>query len=78
KAFIAPWMNNRVIIPAFSGVLYRSQIINFIEERPYVDYITAFDVRKNGVSCSEAIRGSEENILLTSSETHHISTEATC
>ncbi|HPB24313.1 MAG TPA: baseplate J/gp47 family protein [Bacteroidales bacterium] len=78
QAFIAPWTNNSVIIPTFSGVLYRSQIINFIEERPYVDYITAFDVKKNGVSCSEAIRGSEENVLLTSSENHHISTEATC
>jgi len=78
KAFIAPWTNNSVIIPTFSGVLYRSQIINFIEERPYVDYVTTFDVKKNGVSCNEAIRGSEENVLLTSSENHNISTEATC
>lgn len=78
KSFIAPWMNNSAVLPSFEGKLYKSQIINFIEERPYIDYVTFFDVEKNGVPCNEPICGSKENIILTSSKSHKISTEGKC
>lgn len=78
KSFIAPWMNNSEAMPSFEGKLYKSQIINYIEERPYIDYITSFEVEKNSVSCGEAISGSKENVILTSSEKHSISTEGIC
>ncbi|HNW99394.1 MAG TPA: baseplate J/gp47 family protein [Bacteroidales bacterium] len=78
KSFIAPWMNNSEKVPSFGGTIYKSQIINFIEERPYIDYISTFEVKNNSVECSEAISGSKENIILTSSENHKISTEGIC
>jgi len=75
KSFIAPWINNSNVTPSFEGIIYKSQIINFIEERPYIDYVINFDVNKNSMPCNEAISGSKENVILTSSDKHSISTE---
>ena len=75
KSFIAPWIVDSNFIPSFDGIIYKSQIINFIEERPYIDYVINFDVTKNSKPCDEAISGSKENFILTSSDKHNISTQ---
>lgn len=74
KSFISPWISDSNFVPSFDGIIYKSQIINFIEERPYIDYVINFDVTKNSIPCSEAISGSKENVILTSSDSHNIST----
>ncbi len=38
-AFLSPWVNGGEDI-SFGGKVYKSVLINFIEERPYVDFIT--------------------------------------
>ncbi|HOT87966.1 MAG TPA: baseplate J/gp47 family protein, partial [Bacteroidales bacterium] len=79
KSFIAPWINNKEVIPSFGGTIYKSQIINYIEERPYIDYITTCEIKKNNTLCSyDAIRGSYEYMIITSSPIHNISTEGLC
>ena len=77
QGFIAPWSIDEDAKPSFEGKIYKSQIIDFIEERDYVDYITAFDVVKylsdgTMVSCDEEISGTAEDVILTSYSTHSI------
>jgi Baseplate J-like protein len=77
KGFIAPWSILKDAKLSFEGKIYKSQIINFIEEREYVDYITAFDVVKHTydnklITCEELITGSKENNIITSETTHLI------
>ncbi len=38
-AFLSPWAYGGTEI-SFGGIIYKSVLINFIEERPYVDFIT--------------------------------------
>jgi hypothetical protein len=77
KGFISPWSILKDAKLSFEGKIYKSQIINFIEEREYVDYITAFDVVKHTydnklITCEELITGSKENNIITSETTHLI------
>lgn len=40
--FLSPWAFPGGGNPSFGGKIYKSTLINFIEERPYVDYVTDF------------------------------------
>lgn len=40
--FLSPWAFDADVPISFGGVLYRSVLLNFVEERPYVDYVTDF------------------------------------
>jgi hypothetical protein len=42
KEFISPWAFGKEENVIFGGKINRSIILNFIEERPYVDYVTHF------------------------------------
>ena len=44
-AFLSPWAFDAQIPISFGGVLYKSVLINFVEERRYVDYVTDFRLR---------------------------------
>ena len=75
--FIAPWSIDDDAKPSFDGKIFKSQIIDFIDERAYIDYITAFDVFKHLpdgtiIVCDEEIGGTAENVILTSYFTHSI------
>ena len=39
-AFLSPWAYTADAEISFGGTVYKSVLINFIEERPYVDFIT--------------------------------------
>ena len=82
KQFLAPWMTNKNVAPSFEGTIYASSIINFIEERPYVDYLTDFKAFKikNGkpINWEESTTGSNEDVILTSDIQHDIDTNALC
>lgn len=41
-AFLSPWAFGRATEIEFGGRIHESVLINFIEERPYVDYLTDF------------------------------------
>lgn len=40
--FLSPWAFAGGVGPTFSGRFYKSVLIDFVEERPYVDYVTDF------------------------------------
>ncbi|MBN9297678.1 MAG: baseplate J/gp47 family protein [Filimonas sp.] len=82
--FIAPWSVNSKAKISFGSKIYKSQIINFIEERPYVDFITTFEVHKmspvDKIWIDELITGSNESCILTSvaPNIHTVKTTAVC
>ena len=82
QQYIAPWILNNGSSPSFGGKLYASGIINFIEEREYVDYLTFFEAFKQEgnklVSWKEFTTGSSEDVILTSAALHQIDTNAIC
>lgn len=42
EQFMCPWAFGGKTEISFGGVIYKSALINFIEERPYVDFVTCF------------------------------------
>lgn len=82
QGFIAPWIINSELSPSFGGSLYASAIINFIEEREYVDYLTFFEATKTEegkiITWTDEVSGSDETVILTSAAQHLIDTNAIC
>lgn len=42
--FLSPWAFGEAKDINFGGTIYKSALINFVEERPYVDYVTDFQM----------------------------------
>lgn len=42
--FLSPWAFPGGGLPSFSGKVHKAVLINFVEEQPYVDYVTDFQV----------------------------------
>jgi hypothetical protein len=42
--FLSPWAFTGVGVPSFGGKIYKSVLINFVEEQRYVDYVTDFQL----------------------------------
>lgn len=40
--FLSPWAFSNTGAPSFDGKIYKSVLINFVEQQPYVDYVTDF------------------------------------
>jgi hypothetical protein len=80
--YISPWIANKKISPSFGGKIYASAIINFIEERPYVDFLMDFSATRTAESGAETwtefTMGSSEDVILTSAPQHNIITDGTC
>ncbi|MGL5892602.1 MAG: baseplate J/gp47 family protein, partial [Bacteroidia bacterium] len=78
KKFLSPWAYEEGSDIRFGGKLHASFILNFIEEREYVDYVTDFVLFKlddNGVPGLplEEISASEVYSILVSAPQHEIS-----
>lgn len=79
KQFLAPWTFGTKDI-AFGGRIHKSVLINFVEDRPYVDYVTCFNMHQiipTGLNTApEILRDVEEAVtstsasILTSAPTH--------
>ncbi|MEM9324160.1 MAG: baseplate J/gp47 family protein [Bacteroidota bacterium] len=44
KTFLSPWAFQSVQDIVFGGRIHKSQVLNFVEERDYVDVVTCFDM----------------------------------
>lgn len=42
--FLSPWAFAGGGMPSFGGKIYKSVLINFVEDQPYVDYVTDFQL----------------------------------
>jgi hypothetical protein len=48
KALLSPWAFEQGKDIVFGGAIYRSSLLHFVEQRPYVDYVTGFRVFHGG------------------------------
>ena len=77
RKFLAPWAYEEGQEIGLGGKIYKSSILNFIEERPYVDFVTFFKMNQYDqygnarLNVEEAIAVTPVSIL-TSVELHQI------
>ena len=69
--FLSPWAFANGRMPSFGGKLYKSVLINFIEDRPYVDYVTDFQLFRDadgaqGTIDLDEVQGSKALSILVS------------
>ncbi|MES2733542.1 MAG: baseplate J/gp47 family protein, partial [Bacteroidota bacterium] len=66
--FLSPWAFPGGGSPSFGGKIYKSVLINFVEEQPYVDYLTDFQLfhSETGNSDRQEIEGSKAVSILVS------------
>lgn len=65
-AFLSPWAYGASDI-GFGGKIYKSALINFIEERPYVDFITNVEMA-HLTSTSQLIQADNDDITATTAK----------
>jgi len=69
--FLSPWAFTTGGTPSFGGKIYKSVLINFIEDQPYVDYVTDFQLFQDicgvqGTSDLDEVAGSTAVSILVS------------
>ena len=77
--FLSPWAFDAARPIGFGGRVYRSVLLHFVEELPYVDYLTSFRMLvQTGVGLSETAEavGSRPDAILVSDAAHNISEAA--
>jgi hypothetical protein len=64
--FLSPWTSGKGANDIhFGGKVYRSSILNFVEEQPYVDYLLNFQMHQgNQNNLREAVASSARSILV--------------
>lgn len=79
--FLSPWAFPGGGSPSFGGKIYKSVLVNFIEERPWVDYVADFKLRhKPGGSAvfsgdlNEAVASTAVSILVSVPAAQHLIT----
>ncbi len=75
--FLSPWAFADAGVPSFGGKIYKSVLINFVEEQPYVDYLTNFQLfhdigGKKGTVDLDQVEGSRAVSVLVSAPKHDI------
>lgn len=79
KEFLAPWAFDTDSDVIFGGKIHKSKILNFIEEREYVDFVTCFKmslITNEGVETGdiEIAEATTSASILTSVKFHNIET----
>jgi hypothetical protein len=82
--FLSPWAFGNTSAIDFGGKIYKSVLINFIEERYYVDFITDVfmyvkvdDTTAESVDMDEIIASTARSILVSAPATKHVIHELT-
>jgi hypothetical protein len=79
--FLTPWMRETDKDIYFGGIVYKSEILDFIEELPFVNYLTDFTLLgyeneqallNNHVKDSSHISVTEPDMIMVSAEEHDI------
>jgi hypothetical protein len=73
--YLSPWAYNADVDVQFGGKISKSTLINFIEERPYVDFIT--DVVLNHKPENKPPAGNVEEAVATTSRSILVSAVST-
>jgi len=77
--YLSPWAYNQDAEIDFGGTLYKSVMIRFIEELPYVDYIANFKMyfTATGVADPDVLQAGNSKAILVSAKQHNIDTKYT-
>ena len=70
--FLSPWAFRKDNDIQLGSKLYRSSIIEFIESRPYVNFISTIQVLTNNMAIEEQVIDVDEKTIIISSEDHQI------
>jgi hypothetical protein len=70
--FLSPWTLGEGTDILLGGTLYRSSIIEFIESRPYVNFISTIRLVTGDSEIEEQVIKLNERTVLISSDTHEI------
>ncbi len=75
--YLSPWAFNRNADIDFGGILYKSVVIRFIEELPYVDYIADFKMyfTASGPANPDVLEAGNSKAILVSAKQHLIDTK---
>lgn len=77
--FLSPWAFEDAADVAFGGRVYKSSILNFVEEQTYVDYVTDFVMtHRGGTEDLDAIEADTPRSILVPAEEHGIETDPLC
>jgi hypothetical protein len=69
--FLSPWAFSDSAHPTFGGKISKAELINFVEELSYVDYVMDFKLFHNGDEKNE-VEGSKAISILVSAPRHEI------
>jgi len=93
EQFLCPWAYDNKVEISFGGIIHKSALLNFVEERPYVDYVTCFTMNhfirrdESGTdvvtNVEEAVASTARSILVSyydekNNTRHKIVSPATC
>jgi hypothetical protein len=70
--FLSPWAFKKTDDIQLGSTLYKSSIIEFIESRPYVNFISTIQVLANNLEVAGQLISLNEKTIMISSETHDI------
>jgi hypothetical protein len=78
QRLLTPWAFNTAQLPRFAGSIYKSVLINYIEDLPYVDYVTEVKMfhwvaGKRLTEDKQMINATVPDAILTTYATHQIS-----
>ena len=77
--YLSPWAYNPDADVQFGGKISKSTLINFIEDRPYVDFITNVfmyhELENKAHDVEEAVATTSRSILVSALSTMHSITE---
>ena len=81
KTFLSPWISHEGKEIVFGGKIHKSVIMNFVEERHYVDFVTDFKMNHDvsgdfKADVDEAIPTTARSILVSHKE--HLISEVSC
>ena len=76
--FLSPWAFRCDARPTFNGKVHKSVLVNFVEERPYVDYVTDVqlfrrlpDATLDGPDLEEVVGSRAVSILVSAPSADH-------
>ena len=69
---LSPWAFRSAIELTFGGAIYRSTILYHVEQLPYVDYVTAFELTSDGGPDVAELRPDTPDAILVSDASHTI------
>lgn len=74
--FLSPWIYDAGIELSFGGKIHRSTILNFVEQREYVDFVDNFKLFHQGEEVENAVASTSASVLIPEKASLFVITDA--